>query len=175
MSEGARNGEPACLHGLEKSHALREEGTMMVLPVGVGPACRLECWLGWRPPVSIWRVACPAVFSGPHGPAPGARGPRSAGCSCRACASMPRERGPHTPGTERPSQPLIHALDQTGRRSRDDRDSLDLTRRRRLSPRTPRGGSSGLGPRSHGAVIQRSRALKALGRSRSCESRIASR
>jgi len=35
MSEGARNGEPACLHGLEKSHALREEGTMMVLPVDV--------------------------------------------------------------------------------------------------------------------------------------------
>ena len=41
MSEGARHGEPACLHGLENRHALREEGTMMVLPadvpVGVGP------------------------------------------------------------------------------------------------------------------------------------------
>src|SRR5437867_5200492 len=35
MSEGARNGEPPCLHGLEKSHALREEGTIMVLPVDV--------------------------------------------------------------------------------------------------------------------------------------------
>jgi hypothetical protein len=35
MSEGARNGRAAGLHGLEKSHALREEETMMVLPVDV--------------------------------------------------------------------------------------------------------------------------------------------
>ncbi len=35
MSEGARHGEPACLHGLENSHALREEGTMMTLPADV--------------------------------------------------------------------------------------------------------------------------------------------
>jgi hypothetical protein len=50
---------------------------------------------------------------------PGTRGPRSAGSSSRPCATMPREHGPHTPGTQCPSQPLIRALDQTGRRSRE--------------------------------------------------------
>ena len=35
MSEGARHGEPVGLHGLETSHALREEGATMTLPVDV--------------------------------------------------------------------------------------------------------------------------------------------
>jgi hypothetical protein len=35
MSEGARHGEAVGLHGLEKRHALREEGTMMTPPVDV--------------------------------------------------------------------------------------------------------------------------------------------
>ena len=35
MSEGARHGEPVGLHDLEKSHALREEGTTVTLPVDV--------------------------------------------------------------------------------------------------------------------------------------------
>ena len=35
MAEGARNGEPVGLYGLEKSDALREEGPMMTRPVDV--------------------------------------------------------------------------------------------------------------------------------------------
>ena len=87
-------------------------GDLWTCPGAWAPASRLACWLGRRPPVSIWCAACPAVFSGLHGPAPGARGPRSAGSSCRPCASMLRERGPHTRGTPCPSQPLIRALDR---------------------------------------------------------------
>jgi hypothetical protein len=54
--------------------------------------------------------------------------------------------------------------------------SVDLTRTSPVeSPNASREKPSGPGPRSHGAVIQRSHAVMALGRSRPCESRIASR
>jgi hypothetical protein len=53
MSEGARNGEPVGLHGLEENDALREEETMMMLPVGVS--------VRGGPP-----HAGPAPSSGPH-------------------------------------------------------------------------------------------------------------
>jgi hypothetical protein len=39
----------------------------------------------------IYLVASPATCSGARVSAPCARGPRSAGCSCKACASMRRE------------------------------------------------------------------------------------
>jgi hypothetical protein len=58
MSEGARNGEPVGLHGLEKSDdAVREETAMMTLPVDVS--------MGSGPP-----HAGPAPSSGPHLSAP---------------------------------------------------------------------------------------------------------
>jgi hypothetical protein len=71
MSEGARNGEPACLHGLEKSHALREEGTMMVLPVDVSVR------VGRHMPA---RVLARMAHRHPSGAAASARGaPRQGG------------------------------------------------------------------------------------------------
>jgi len=66
MSEGARHGEPVGLHDLEKSHALREEGTTVTLPVDVSgggaTACALAYWLDWPPGASTWCAASPAPF-----------------------------------------------------------------------------------------------------------------
>ena len=57
-----------------KSHALREEGTMMTRPVDVSvevaTACRLVYWLVWRPEASTWCAASPAPSNRPHVAAP---------------------------------------------------------------------------------------------------------
>ena len=78
-------------------------GRPVDVPVGVGPRMSARVLARVATTVSIWCAACPAVFSGPHGPAPGARKQRSAGSSCRSLREYAAGTWTPHPGTPCPN------------------------------------------------------------------------
>jgi hypothetical protein len=89
------------------------------VPVGVGGRMSARVLLGWRPPVSIWCAACPAVFSGLTARAR-REGTTLRGNLLQGLARVCRRNVVPTPRDTVPESALHPCAGPTGRRSRED-------------------------------------------------------